>query len=168
MGLGAGAGRGRAMSIAQQAVRGAAWTLVLNMVARAIGLAGTLMITRYLSPGAVGEVQVAVVLVTTAHQFSLLGLGHYVVSKPDAGREAAFHSTVMTLITGLVAIGGALLLRHWLAGPSGAPAAVQFLPGLALAIAIDRVTFVPSRVLVRDMRFRVSGIVRTLGELVFP
>jgi len=156
------------MSIAQLAVRGAAWTMVLNMLARAIGLVGTLVITRYLAPDAVGEVQVAVVLVTTAHFFSLLGLGHYVASKPDSGPEAAFHSTVITAVTGLVAIGGAVLLRGWLSKNLGAPSAVDFLPGLAVATALDRITFVPSRILIRDMRFRTNGLVRTAGEVVFP
>jgi PST family polysaccharide transporter len=156
------------MSIAQAAVRGAAWTMVLNMVGRAIGLVGTLVITRYLAPNAVGAVQVAVVLVTTAHQFSILGLGHYVASKPDGGREAAFHSTVITALTGVVAIGGVVLLRNWLTRHLGTPGAAAFLPGLAVSIALDRITFVPSRVLIRDMRFRTNGIVRTLGELVFP
>jgi lipopolysaccharide exporter len=156
------------MSLAKAAVRGAAWTMVLNMASRAIGLLGTLVITRFLAPAAVGEVTVAVVLVTTAHQFSLLGLGHYVVSKPHAGREAAFHSTVMTLLTGLVAIGGAVLLRNWVAPHFDAPTAIRYLPGLAVAAAFDRLTFVPSRVLMRDMRFRTGGLVRTAGELVFP
>jgi PST family polysaccharide transporter len=156
------------MSIAQAAVRGAAWTMVLNLVGRAIGLVGTLVITRYLAPDAVGAVQVAVVLVTTAHQFSLLGLGHYVASKPDGGRDAAFHSTVITAATGVVAIGGAYALRGWLTRHLGAPAAVDYLPGLAIATALDRVTFVPNRILIRDMRFRTNGIVRTAGEVVFP
>jgi lipopolysaccharide exporter len=156
------------MSIAQAAVRGAAWTMVLNMVARAIGLVGTLVITRFLAPDAVGAVQVAVVLVTTAHQFSLLGLGNYVASKPDGGNEAAFHSTVITAASGVVAIGGMVLVRGWLTKHLGAPGAAAFLPGLAFAIALDRLTFVPSRVLIRDMRFRTNGIVRTLGEVVFP
>src|SRR4051794_8353068 len=164
----AGARRSGFMSLAKAAVRGAAWTMVLNMASRAIGLLGTLVITRYLAPHAVGEVTVAVVLVTTAHQFSLLGLGHYVVAKPHAAREAAFHSTVMTLITGVLAIGGAVLMRDWLAPRFDAPAAVKYLPGLALAAAFDRVTFVPSRILMRDMRFKTGGLVHTAGELVFP
>jgi PST family polysaccharide transporter len=142
--------------------------MVLNLVARGIGLIGTLVITRYLSPDAVGEVQVAVVLVTTAHFFSLLGLGHYIASKPDSGPDAAFHSTVITAATGVVAIGGAVLLRGWLSRHIGAPSAVDFLPGLAVAIAFDRITFVPARVLIRDMRFRTNGLVRTAGEVVFP
>jgi lipopolysaccharide exporter len=142
--------------------------MVLNTVGRAIGLAGTLVITRYLAPDAVGAVQVAVVLVTTAHHFSILGLGHYVASKPDGGREAAFHSTVITMITGVVAIGGTVLLKNWLTKHLGTPGAAAFLPGMAISIALDRITFVPSRILIRDMRFRTNGIVRTLGELVFP
>jgi PST family polysaccharide transporter len=42
------------------------------------------------------------------------------------------------------------------------------LPGLALSIAIDRLAFIPSRVLVRDMRFLANAASRILGEIVFP
>src|SRR6185436_18161178 len=69
---------------------------------------------------------------------------------------------------GVVAIGGTVLLRNWLTRHVGTPGAAVFLPGMALSIALDRITFVPSRILIRDMRFRTNGIVRTLGELVFP
>jgi PST family polysaccharide transporter len=75
---------------------------------------------------------------------------------------------MITMATGVVAIGGTVLLRGWLTRHLGASGAAAFLPGLALAIALDRITFVPSRILIRDMRFRTNGIVRTLGELVFP
>jgi PST family polysaccharide transporter len=38
-------------------------------------------------------------------------------------------------------------------------------PGLALSLLIDRVTFIPERLLVRTMRFRRVGISRGLGEV---
>lgn len=142
--------------------------MALAWIARAAGLAGTLVITRFLSPETVGEVGVAFVLVTTANFFTLLGLGHYVASKPLEGREATFHATVVSLAVGAFAIGAAVILRDRVAPLMGAPEAARYLPGLAVAIALDRIAFIPSRVLVRDMRFRANGAIRTAGELVFP
>lgn len=156
------------MSLARTAARGAAWSMGLAMAARAVGLLGTLVITRYLAPETMGEVQVAMVLVTTAHYFSLMGLGHYVVAKPNEGREAAFHSTLMSLVLGALAIGGVVLFGSKLALSFDAPAATKYLPGVAVAVAFDRLCFIPSRILVRDMRFRAAGLVRTVGELIFP
>ncbi len=155
-------------SVAQQAIRGAAWTMVLNMAGRGIGLVGTLIITRYLAPEEIGEVQVAVVLITTANYFSLFGLGQYIASRPDEGREAAFHATVMALGFGAIAIGATVLMRDWLGPRFDAPAATGYLPGMALSMALDRLAFIPTRVLVRDMRFRSVALVRTAGEMVFP
>jgi PST family polysaccharide transporter len=156
------------MSLAQQAVRGAAWNMALNMVGRAVGLVGTLVITRFLAPETIGEVQVAVVLVTTANYFSLMGLGHYVLSRPEASREETFHSTVMTLAFGALALAVVVLLRGTLAPRFDAPAAARLLPGMALAMALDRLAFVPTRVMLRELRFRTAGSVRTAGEVVFP
>lgn len=156
------------MSLAQKAARGAAWMMVLNWVARGVGLVGTLVLTRYLDPETIGEVQVAFVLVSTASFFSLFGLGHYIVSKPDEGREAAFHATVYSLLFGAVALGIVWALGDWLTPRFNAPAAARYLPWMVLTVALDRVAFIPTRVLVRDMRFRTSSIVRTIPELAFP
>ncbi len=153
------------MSLANTVVKGAAWTVAIGMAARALGLVGTLVVTRYLAPDVMGDVEVAAVLVLTAHQFSVLGLGHYLVAKPNEGPEVGFHTTVFTLLTGSASIGLLLIFGSWFVGDSRT--ALPYLPGLALAVFIDRLAFVPTRVLVRDMRFRTGGIVRALGEVVF-
>ncbi len=156
------------MSLARTAVRGVAWSMVLAIASRAIGLVGTVVLTRHLAPEAIGEVQVALVLVTTANTLSLLGLGHYVVARPDGAQHATFPATVICLATGALALGVTVLVGGALAPRFDAPGAASHLPGLALAVALDRVAFIPSRILVRDLRFRAASLVRTAGEAVFP
>ena len=78
------------MSLVKQTVRGALWTITAGMGSRAIGLVGTLVLTHFIAPADYGEVAVAAVLVLTANQLSTVGLGQFIVSRPDAGRGAAF------------------------------------------------------------------------------
>jgi PST family polysaccharide transporter len=154
-------------SLAARAARGAAWTVITSSVARGIGLAGTLVLTRFLDPDEYGEASLAAVVVLTASMVSNCGLSQYLVSRPNAGREAAFHATFYFMLLGLLALGVALLAG----GPIGdlihAPGMVRYLPGLALAAALDRVATVQDRIQVRDMRFRSLSVIRSIGEVVY-
>lgn len=153
------------MSLVRDTVRGALWTILTSLGSRAFGLIGTLVVTRFVSPGDYGEVTVATVLVMTANQFSTLGLGQYLVAKPDAPASAAFHANVVHVVLGVLA-----LLLMLAAGPRlgvglDAPGMIRFLPGLCLAGLFDRLSFVPERLLARDLRFGKIGVLRTLGDL---
>jgi lipopolysaccharide exporter len=155
------------MSLGTKAVRGAVWTISSSIGARAIGLAGTLAVTRFVTPAEYGEVSVAAVLAMTANQLSTLGVGQYIIARPLAGRDVAFHATVCH--TGLGALALALMVAagDWLGGVLGAPNAGIFLPGLAAGVLIDRLGFMPERLLVRDMKFGVISIGRTAGDVLY-
>jgi PST family polysaccharide transporter len=56
------------MSLAQKAARGALWTVISSMGGRAIGVIGTLVITRFLHPSQIGEVAAATVLEPGPHR----------------------------------------------------------------------------------------------------
>lgn len=155
------------MSLAKKAVRGAAWTIGSSIGARLIGVVGTLLLTRFLAPDVMGEVSVASVLVLTANQLSIFGFGHYVVAKPKAGRRAAFHASFFHLTFGIVAFIVVMLFRKPLTPLFGSPHAVVYVPGLVLAVCFDRLSYMPERILVRDMRFRVVSLGRTAGELFY-
>ncbi len=155
------------LSLAQQAVRGAAWTVGSSLAGRIVGVVGTLALTRFLAPEVMGEVGVASILVLTAHQLSTAGLGQYVVAKPRAGRAVIFHATVLFLAFGSVAFAALWAFRDHLGPMFDAPGMVAYLPGLLLATLLDRVSFIPQRVLLRDMRFKVVAISRSLAEFAF-
>src|SRR5882724_9588523 len=80
------------------------WTISTGIGSRAIGLVGTLAVTRFIAPAEYGEVSVAVVVVLSANQFSTLGLGQLLIARPDAPRSVAFHVTVFHVVLGLVAL----------------------------------------------------------------
>jgi len=137
------------------------------MGARFFGLIGTLIVTRFVTPDAYGAVTIAAVLVMTANQLSSVGLGQYLVSRHTASRPAAFHATLIHVALGVVALTLLLLEGRRLGLALDVPGMKQFLPGLVVSALVDRVAFVPERVLVRELRFGIVGTGRTAGELVY-
>lgn len=156
-----------APSLAQRVVVGALWTVLTGVGARVVGLAGTVLLTYFLNPDEYGEISLAAVVIMTANTVSNCGLSQYLVSKPQAGRQAAFHATFYFMAFGIVALGVALVVGGPLGGMIRAPGIVRFLPGLALATLLDRVATIQDRIQLREMRFRSVGIQRSIGELVF-
>jgi PST family polysaccharide transporter len=148
-------------------VLGVLWTVTTSAGARAVGLAGTLLITRYLDPGEYGEVSLASVVILTASTLSNCGLSQYLVSQPNAGRDAAFHATFYYTLLGVLAIGLALLLGDPIGALIHAPTLGRFLPGLAIAALLERAGTVQDRIQIRDMRFRSVGLIHALGEVVY-
>lgn len=153
------------MSLVRDTVRGALWTITSGVGARGIGLIGTLVITRFVAPAEYGEVTVAAVLGMTANQFSTIGWGQYLVSRPDAPRSLAFHVTVFHIGLGVLALIVLLLAGNRLAPLLDAPHAARYLPGVALSVLLDRIAFVPERMLARDLRFGRLSATRTAGDL---
>jgi PST family polysaccharide transporter len=156
------------MATAHKAVSGVAWTIVTGGAARLLGLGGTVVLTHFLAPDVCGDVSAASIAVITANQFSQLGVGLYVIANRDCGRRVIFHATVIHLSLGLFALLGVLALRYPVASWVSAPSVPQFLPGLVLAMAFDRVAFMPERLLARDMSFRRLGISKALAEAALP
>lgn len=154
-------------ALARRATLGAVWTISTSVGSRAVGLAGTLLLTKFIAPDVYGEVSLAAVIIQTAQAISSCGLSQYLVSKPHEGRDAAFHATFYFTLLGVIALGAAVLFRAPLSVLIGAPGMARFLPGLALAGLLERVGTVQDRILVRDMRFREVGLLRSLGEVAY-
>ncbi len=157
--------KGRA--IAHKAAGGAVWTIATSVLSRGLGLAGTLLITRYLAPDVLGEVSNAFILVITAHTFSTLGVTQYLVAKPDEPREVTWHVTLVSLVVGAFAIFGMGLFGGHFAGVLSSPSIQLYLPGFAVALYIERVSIIPERLLVRSMEFRTLGMWRTASEITY-
>ena len=154
-------------SRATTAVRGAAWTILTGIGSRGIGLVGTVVLTYFLARDVLGEVSDASVAVLIASQFSTLGVGQYLIANPKAGREVAWHATVLHLTLGALAIGACVVFQAPLGRWMNAPHIAKYLPGLAISMFIDKITFIPERLLARDMKFRAVGVSRTAGELTY-
>jgi lipopolysaccharide exporter len=155
------------VGLVRDTVRGALWTTSAGIGSRAIGLAGTLAVTRFIVPADYGEVTVAAVVVMSANQLSTIGFGQYLIAKPEAPRSVAFHATAFHLVFGLVAAVVVLACAGRFAPALDAPGMMRFMPGLVLSGLLDRLGYVPERVLVRDLRFRPVSLARTAGDLAY-
>ncbi len=147
---------------------GAAWTILTGVVARGLGLVGTLVLTHFLAPDVQGEVSDAFIVVLTAHMVTSLGVLHFLVARPkDATPEVGWHVTVIHLATGVVALLAVVALRDRFGAWLSAPTMGRYVPGFALAIFFERISNVPERLLARQMRFRAIGGARGVSEITY-
>ncbi|MGE0545960.1 MAG: oligosaccharide flippase family protein [Kofleriaceae bacterium] len=155
------------MSLAQKAARGALWTVVSSIGGRAVGVIGTLAMTRFLAPDDIGEVADATVVCMTANWLTIWGFGQYSIvhGRGDATAEVRWHATVFYVLLGAIALGLVALFGGRLMPLVNAPDAVQYVPGMALALFIRRLGAMPERVLTQQMLFRPSGMALGFGEL---
>ena len=157
------------MSLAHKAARGALWTVASSIGGRAVGVVGTLVMTRFLKTEVIGEISDATILCMTANWLTIWGFGQYTVVKgrgADAA-EVTWHATFFYLVLGVISIGGVALLGGRLAPLLDAPHAAVYVPGMALSVFIRRLGAMPERILTQQMNFRPSGLALALGEVVF-
>jgi PST family polysaccharide transporter len=157
------------MSLAHKAARGALWTVASSIGGRAIGVIGTLVMTRFLKTKVIGEISDATILCMTANWLTIWGFGQYTVVKgrgADAA-EVTWHATFFYIVLGAISIGLVALLGDHFAPLLDAPHAAVYIPGMALAVFIRRLGAMPERILTQQMNFRPSGLALALGEIVF-
>lgn len=155
------------MSLARKAVRGAVWTIVSSVGARLVGVIGTLVLTHIIAPEVIGEVSIATVLVLSANQLSSAGFGQYVVANPKLPATGVFQVAVLHLGFGVVGIAAVVLLAAPLEPLFDSPSMSDYVPGLAAAVLLNRMSIIPERVLIRDMKFAWTSLARTGGELTY-
>lgn len=153
-------------SLTAQTVRGAAWTMSTSLGSRVVGLVGSLLLARFLVPAEYGEVMDAAILTQSAFGVTSLGVGIYLLSNRDLTRAEAFHATCWFLATGVAALG-----TVWaLAGPLGpwlhAPNLGRYMPLFVLSGVLDRISFLPERMLLRKLQFRWTSLSKAAGELL--
>lgn len=156
-------------SLASRAARGALWTVISSVGGRAIGVLGTLVMTRFLHPAQIGEVSDALIIAMTANWVTVWGFGQYAVVK-GRGAEAAevtWHATVAYAALGAVSLGLVVVLGGWLTPFLDAPHAAVYVPGIAFALFLRRLAAMPERALTRDMKFGASGLSSAAGELTY-
>ncbi|HEX2458093.1 MAG TPA: oligosaccharide flippase family protein, partial [Vicinamibacterales bacterium] len=154
-------------SLRQRVVRSAAWTVPTSVGSRAVGLLGTLLLARYLAPTEYGVVMAAAIAATTASSATTFGVGIYLVANAKISRAEAFHASCWFLATGVAAVIGTMMLGGPLGRWSGAPGLAEFLPVLMLSTLLERIVYVPERLLVRNLRFGWLSVARAGGELTY-
>jgi PST family polysaccharide transporter len=154
------------MSLARKAVHGAMWTVGASMSARLVGLVGTVVITHFLAPDVIAEVNAASIMVMSGSLISNLGLGNYYIVK-GGDPEVGFHMTAYSLLLAFLGLGVVWLLDDPLSAWFGVPGMVQYVPGLVAAWVLRRVGALPQKVLAREMRFRRLSLSRAAGEITY-
>ncbi|HZU85081.1 MAG TPA: oligosaccharide flippase family protein, partial [Polyangiaceae bacterium] len=163
-----GAAAAERRALAGTAVRGAAWVVMAGLATRVLGMFGTLLLTYFLDPSVLGEVSGASILVLSASQLGSVGVGQYVIMKKGvAGRDVTWHATVIHLALGLVVMLVLLVVERPMSAFLHSPNLAAFVPGFVVSVLIDRATFIPERLLARDMRFRLLSVSRTAGEIAY-
>jgi lipopolysaccharide exporter len=139
------------------------------MGGRAVGVLGTLIMTRFLHPDVIGEVSDATILCMTANWITIWGFGQYTIVKGRGAdrAEVTWHATVFYVVLGVISLGAVALIGGRLTPLLDAPHAAVYVPGMALAIFIRRLGAMPERMLTMNMNFRPSGIALALGETVY-
>jgi lipopolysaccharide exporter len=147
--------------------RAVAWNVVTGVGAKIIGLVGTLILARFITPNDYGEVSTALICVATAAQLTNPQFGQYIIVRGYREPGLAFHAAFYHVLFGWTAIAGAFLARDALAPWLGAPGMGRYMGGLAVAAAIDLLAIVPEKELARDFRFRLIASTRGLGEVLY-
>lgn len=155
------------MSLARKALLGFLWTTGANVGSRLVTIVSTFVLTHYLAPEVQGEVNVAVAIVAVLTFATTFGVGQFVAAHPKESRAVVFHGTLLSLAGGLLSMGAAMALAHPLSALLRTPDAAQYVPTLAVAFFIERMSWMPRQILARDMRFRLVGMRIAIGELVF-
>jgi O-antigen/teichoic acid export membrane protein len=155
------------MTLMRKAATGAAWGIILGLASRAVGLVGTLVITHHLAPAVVGEVAAASLLAFTANWLTAWGFNQYVVVHHAEGRSAVFHATVLQMGLGAIGLGAVLALGPHFTELLNAPHLMEYLPGMIIMLAIRRISAVPDKLLMVQMRFRRVAIANAIGELTY-
>jgi lipopolysaccharide exporter len=155
------------LSLARKAVRGAVWTIVSSVGARLVGVVGTLLLTHLIAPEVIGEVSIATVLVLSTNQLSSAGFGQYVVANPNLAPARVFQVAVLHLGFGVAGIVAVVLLAAPLEPLFDSPSMAEYVPGLAASVLLNRMSIIPERVLIREMKFAWVSVARTAGELTY-
>ncbi|HEU4732166.1 MAG TPA: oligosaccharide flippase family protein [Kofleriaceae bacterium] len=155
------------MSVGKRATRGAIWNVGASTGTRAIGLIGTLFMTRLLRPDVIGEVSAASVIAQTANWLSHWGFNQYMIVHGPKGDEQTYHASVVNLAFGFVGLCAIAGTGEWFAPMFNAPHLASYLPGLTLAILLRRIGAVPDKVLARELRFRELAIANGAGDLAY-
>src|SRR5580765_1162994 len=97
------------MSLANKAARGALWTIVSSMGGRAVGVLGTLVVTRFLAREVIGEVSDATILCQTTSWLTAWGFGQYAIVKgrgdPALAEAVTWQATVFYIGLGIISLG---------------------------------------------------------------
>lgn len=155
------------MSIGRKAAHGVAWNMIFGVASRVIQLIGTVIVSRYVIPHDYGVVMTASITVVTASAFTSFSFGQYIIAK-RATPDLAIQAAAVHLALGVLASAVVYFARDWIGALAGAPDMGRYILGYAVAnLIIDRVRYVPERMIMRSLRFRTLAMINGAGDVAF-
>lgn len=155
------------MSLARKVVRGVLWTTITSSLIRVIGILGTLVLARTLDRDAYGIVMNWSNILLFASALSTLGVGSYLLVYRNEGPETTYHATMIHFWLGIAAIAIVIPLREQLGAWLDSPAIPLYVIGFSASMVLDRIAYIPERLLVRELQFVRAANIRSAGEIAF-
>lgn len=146
---------------------GMLWSVGAGIGSRFISLTSTLLVTRFIDPTSYGEVSVAYIVTLLAHLVAALAIATYIATRPKATKKELFHAAVIFHVAGVVALALVYVGRDPLGSLFGGKNIEPYVLGYVVATLLDRVALIPEATLIRDERFRTSGLVNSGGEVLY-
>jgi lipopolysaccharide exporter len=155
------------MSVAREAAHGVAWNMAFGVSTRVLTLVGQLVLTRFIVPDDYGAAVTASILVLTTSAFTSFSFGQYLIAK-RAPADIAIQAAILHVALGVATTAVVYAARRPLGDLLDTPAMCEYLLGYAVAhLIIDRLRYVPERLIMRSMRFRALATINGVGELAY-
>jgi len=154
-------------NVAAKAFRGLFWMVSTGVGSRAVSLVSTLLLTRYIVPADYGEVQNTFIVVWMIDLLTQLGMPQFVATRADVGPKHIYHATIYFHLAGVLGLGLCLLLAGPIGPSLGAPHMAMYMPGFVVATLFQRISTIPDRILVRELRFGMASAIRAMSEVTY-
>jgi lipopolysaccharide exporter len=156
-----------ASTVGSKVVRGSVWLIITGIVSRALGIVGTLYLTRLVAPAAYGEVSDAFVVAFTMHVIANVGVGIWAIAHPQATPEERFHAALIHTVLGALLVVPLPLFGGPIGRALSAPTMGPYLPGMVVAVMCERIGLLPERLLIGNMRFATISLQRAGAEILY-
>jgi PST family polysaccharide transporter len=140
--------------------------MVFGVSSRVLTLVGTLILTRFIAPEEYGAVIAASIAVVTAGVLTSFAFGQYLIAR-NAPPEVAFQAAQVHVLLGIAAMALLIVFRHPFGDLLDTPEMSRYVAWYAAAHIVERMRYVPERLLMRDLRFRTIAMINGAGEFVF-
>lgn len=156
-----------AYDVAGRAVQGLLWAALFGWGSRVVSLCATVVLTFFLDRSVLGEVSTAAILVASLSQLSMLGVPTYLSIRKELSEDTRWTAVVLLGAVGVIAGLLALALGAPVGRKLGVPLLAEYVPWLAAAAFVTRISTVPEVLLQRSMRFREASACKAAGDVLY-
>ncbi|MEZ4310490.1 MAG: oligosaccharide flippase family protein [Polyangiaceae bacterium] len=154
-------------NVAAKAFRGLVWMASTGLGSRIVSLVSTLLLARLLLPDEYGEVQNTFIVIWMVDLLAQIGVPMYIAGRADLTKKHIQHAIFYYHVCGVFGLALCLIIARPVGPWFGAPHMYLYMPGFVVSHLFQRIATIPDRLLVRDLRFRASSVIRAVAEVVY-